>query len=348
MVPATPALPGDLRLRDHSAVGAAQLRHSAAPVPVNELLLTGAGIDRARLTAVVRTMIPEGGVATFRSDILNSLASAPLQHGAFVLFALAVVVAAGLGLAVMLLELALGAAEREVTLARLATMGLDERQRTRVVVLEVLPAVIAAAVAAWACALVLPRVVAPAIDLSVFTGIVGGGRAHAGRGRGRAAAGGARRGGRRGAGDRGQDRTTARRDREPASRRMMGEAMAGSELDELTSAASAEHADYGDGALIVCDRLVRIYLAEGIEVQALQGLDLVVAAGELTALVGASGSGKSTLMNILAGLDTPTAGLGAGRRAATWPRCPPGSGSATGGPWSGSSGSRRRATCCPT
>jgi hypothetical protein len=38
-----------------------------------------------------------------------------------------------------------------------------------VVALEVLPAVIAAAVAAWACALVLPRVVAPAINLSVFT-----------------------------------------------------------------------------------------------------------------------------------------------------------------------------------
>jgi ABC-type lipoprotein export system ATPase subunit len=68
------------------------------------------------------------------------------------------------------------------------------------------------------------------------------------------------------------------------------------------------HADYGAGALIVCDRLVRIYAAEGIEVQALQGLDLVVESAELTALVGASGSGKSTLMNILAGLDTPTAG----------------------------------------
>ncbi|MGD0557708.1 MAG: ABC transporter ATP-binding protein [Streptosporangiaceae bacterium] len=66
---------------------------------------------------------------------------------------------------------------------------------------------------------------------------------------------------------------------------------------------------YGDGAVIVCDRLVRIYQAEGIEVQALQGLDLVIRPGELTALVGASGSGKSTLMNILAGLDAPTAGL---------------------------------------
>ena len=62
------------------------------------------------------------------------------------------------------------------------------------------------------------------------------------------------------------------------------------------------------GPLIACDRLVRIYTAEGIEVQALQGLDLAVADGELTAMVGASGSGKSTLMNILAGLDTPTAG----------------------------------------
>ncbi len=60
--------------------------------------------------------------------------------------------------------------------------------------------------------------------------------------------------------------------------------------------------------LIACDRLVRIYTAEGIEVQALQGLDMAVAEGELTAMVGASGSGKSTLMNILAGLDTPTAG----------------------------------------
>jgi ABC-type lipoprotein export system ATPase subunit len=60
---------------------------------------------------------------------------------------------------------------------------------------------------------------------------------------------------------------------------------------------------------IVCDGLVRIFKTDGIEVVALQGLDLVVDRGELLAIVGASGSGKSTLLNILSGLDVPTAGI---------------------------------------
>jgi ABC-type lipoprotein export system ATPase subunit len=79
-------------------------------------------------------------------------------------------------------------------------------------------------------------------------------------------------------------------------------------IADLGAESARQHRDFGSGSLIVCDRLVRIYIAAGIEVQALQGLDLLVAEGEIVALVGASGSGKSTLMNILAGLDTPTAG----------------------------------------
>src|SRR5262249_52796449 len=79
-------------------------------------------------------------------------------------------------------------------------------------------------------------------------------------------------------------------------------------LGQLGAEAEGARSTYGEGALIMCDRLVRIYAADGIEVQALQGLDLLVAEGELTAIVGASGSGKSTLVNILAGLDAPTAG----------------------------------------
>ncbi|HEX4976995.1 MAG TPA: ATP-binding cassette domain-containing protein [Nocardioides sp.] len=60
--------------------------------------------------------------------------------------------------------------------------------------------------------------------------------------------------------------------------------------------------------LIACEGLVRIYKRKGVEVVALQGLELHVEAGEMVAIVGASGSGKSTLLNILAGLDTPSAG----------------------------------------
>ncbi|MFE4641563.1 ATP-binding cassette domain-containing protein [Streptomyces sp. NPDC056730] len=77
---------------------------------------------------------------------------------------------------------------------------------------------------------------------------------------------------------------------------------------ERRAAARGDRPSYGHDALIACDRVVRIFTTDGVEVQALQGLDLTVQEGELMALVGASGSGKSTLMNILAGLDVPTAG----------------------------------------
>ena len=65
--------------------------------------------------------------------------------------------------------------------------------------------------------------------------------------------------------------------------------------------------------LIVCENLVKIYRLNqdggtSIEVQALQGLDITVADGEMIGIVGASGSGKSTLLNILGGLDRPTGG----------------------------------------
>src|SRR5215213_2223377 len=65
--------------------------------------------------------------------------------------------------------------------------------------------------------------------------------------------------------------------------------------------------------LIVCENLVKIYRLnqEGggsVEVQALQGMDITVAEGEMLGIVGASGSGKSTLLNVLGGLDRPTGG----------------------------------------
>jgi ABC-type lipoprotein export system ATPase subunit len=96
------------------------------------------------------------------------------------------------------------------------------------------------------------------------------------------------------------------------------------EIEELPSGRAAPRGDspgstvraspaggrprFGEGAQIVCDNLVRIYKVAELEVVALQGLDLLVNAGEVIAIVGASGSGKSTLMNILGGVDVPSAG----------------------------------------
>lgn len=60
--------------------------------------------------------------------------------------------------------------------------------------------------------------------------------------------------------------------------------------------------------MIECENMVKIYKTKDIEVVALQGLDLIVEAGELMAIIGNSGSGKSTLLNMLGGLDRPSAG----------------------------------------
>lgn len=60
--------------------------------------------------------------------------------------------------------------------------------------------------------------------------------------------------------------------------------------------------------LIECDNLVKIYKSKDIEVLALQGLDITIEEGELMAIVGNSGSGKSTFLNMIGGLDKPTAG----------------------------------------
>ena len=136
------------------------------PAP-NLILVSGSAIDHTRLSAVVDSVIT-GSTITYRASVLASLAGSPLQHGAALIVVLTLVEAAVLGLFIVLLGLALGSAERELTLARLTVMG--HGHDTRLVMAEAMPAVITAVVAGAVCAVVLPHLIGSSIDLSAFTG----------------------------------------------------------------------------------------------------------------------------------------------------------------------------------
>ncbi len=141
----------------------------SGPPATNLLLITGTGFSHSALAAVVSKDVP-AAVITFRSAVLSGLVSSPLQAAADLIMRLSLAVAAGFGLAILLLGLALGSADRDLTLARLTTMGLDQGHLIRLVLGETLLAVVAAVAAGAACAVALPALTSPALDLSVFTG----------------------------------------------------------------------------------------------------------------------------------------------------------------------------------
>ncbi|MDL2213989.1 ABC transporter ATP-binding protein [Clostridia bacterium OttesenSCG-928-O13] len=61
-------------------------------------------------------------------------------------------------------------------------------------------------------------------------------------------------------------------------------------------------------AYIEFDNVSKEYGAEGVRIRALDDASFAVEKGELAVIVGSSGAGKTTALNILGGMDTPTAG----------------------------------------
>jgi hypothetical protein len=129
------------------------------------VLISGSGINQAKLGAVVSTELPAASL-TFRAAVLAGLVKSPLPLVAGRLMLYGGFAAAGFGLVNLIFGLALGARDREVTLARLKVMGHE--QTRSLIMLQELPAVLAAIVAAAVCALTLPIAVGPSLDLSAF------------------------------------------------------------------------------------------------------------------------------------------------------------------------------------
>ncbi len=161
---ATPALPG--------GGGFAVMALRTLPGPdgrpaPNLVLVNGSGIDQAQLAAVVSRAIP-GSTITYRAAVLAQLAGSPLQHAGAVIITLTIAAATAFGLFIVLFGLALGSAQRELTLARLVVMGYE--RAVWLVLAEAMPSVLAAVAAGIVCAVALPRLLGSALDLSGFTG----------------------------------------------------------------------------------------------------------------------------------------------------------------------------------
>jgi putative ABC transport system permease protein len=146
-------------------------RQALGPHPpgADLMLVAGPGLDAARLTAAVHRALP-GGSVTLRATALAALTTAPVLQAAQTALTQGLATAAGFGVLVLLLSLLLTARSRDMTLARLATMGLWRWQAQLLLAAETLPPVVAAAIGGVGCAWLLVPVVGPSLNLAALGG----------------------------------------------------------------------------------------------------------------------------------------------------------------------------------
>ena len=80
------------------------------------------------------------------------------------------------------------------------------------------------------------------------------------------------------------------------------------ESESAISASRREPRPLAESTLIALEGVEKTYRMGKVDYRALRGVDLSIAAGEMVAVVGPSGSGKSTILNMITGIDRPTAG----------------------------------------
>jgi len=139
------------------------------PFAPNIMLVAGAGVDGARLSAAVSRALPAATV-TLRAAALAALTTAPVLRGAQTALTQGLATAVGFGALVLLLSLLLTAQTREITLAAMATMGLRRWQAQLLLTAETLPPVVAAAIGGVACAWLLVPLVGPSLNLAAYAG----------------------------------------------------------------------------------------------------------------------------------------------------------------------------------
>ena len=150
-----------------SAVAAQQQDWSGA-----EILVSGSGIDEARLAAVLRARNLSTSTV-YRADVVSQLSNEPLEGMAEFGYLLGILAAGCFGVCGILLSLTSTAGARDRRLMLLGTLGLTPRQARGVALAETTPLAAATVLGGLLAAAALPAVFGSSLNLSVFTGLSG-------------------------------------------------------------------------------------------------------------------------------------------------------------------------------